>query len=604
MSRRKSLHEILDKRRLYPVFQPILDLQQGQVVGFEGLIRGPQESELHLPEVLFPLAGQLDLRLRLEVLSLQAQVETFVARGMPGKLFLNLSLYALMTGALADQAVKKLLGKQGGLRERVVLEISENPVQADHVSIVENLAALRDKGFRYALNDVGESAGCLRLWLDTRPDYIKLGRPLVSQIDADVTRHQFVRSIKQMAEKSNARLIAVGIELPQQLVTLKSMGVCYGQGNLIGVPAAEPANDFKLDMRPEWSQMFYAANASAGRGKTGHQRGQRAHVLLTEAPTVTPQTSSEAALQILLANPELNVLPVIDQSRPVGLLNRTMVDKFSHGYIRDLHSRKSCTVFMDDQPLVVDINMPVVALSQLVLLQGRKRFGDGFILVSDGKYVGVGSNFSLMQEITRQQIQEARYANPLTLLPGNVPISEQMQALLDSGQRFQAAYVDLDNFKPFNDVFGYRRGDDLIKLTANILVEFTQPEIDFVGHVGGDDFFILLQSDDWALICRNILASYDRAVSDYVREQGLDPLGYVAEDRRGNRMEYSWPTLSIGVVPVHPGQFHEIHEISAVAAEVKKAAKQISGSSLYIDQRGGEGRGPSRDAGELASGAA
>jgi hypothetical protein len=121
--------------------------------------------------------------------------------------------------------------------------------------------------------------------------------------------------------------------------------------------AAQACLDEALISANPWSKMVL-------------QRGRQARLLLTEVPTVTVQTASEDALKILLANPELNVLPVLDGKVPVGLLNRTMVDKFSHGYVRDLYSRKSCTVFMEKTPLIVDVEMPVVALSQLVLMQG------------------------------------------------------------------------------------------------------------------------------------------------------------------------------------------------------------------------------------------
>jgi diguanylate cyclase (GGDEF)-like protein len=100
-----------------------------------------------------------------------------------------------------------------------------------------------------------------------------------------------------------------------------------------------------------------------------------------------------------------------------------------------------------------------------------------------------------MREITQMQIHAARYANPLTQLPGNVPINEHIDRLLESGTRFWVCYFDLDHFKPFNDVYGYRRGDDVIQLTGNILTSNCDPDRDFVGHIGGDDFMVLFQSE-------------------------------------------------------------------------------------------------------------
>ncbi len=321
-------------------------------------------------------------------------------------------------------------------------------------------------------------------------------------------------------------------------------------------------------------------------GKLSVSRKPRAGSLLIEVPTVTMQTSSEAALQILLAHPELHMLPVLEGKHPVGLLGRSLVDKFSHGYVRDLYSRKPCATFMDSHPLIANVELTIVDLSQMVINKGFRHFGDGFILVRDGVYAGVGTNFDLMQAITQQQLQEARYANPLTLLPGNVPINEQMQLLLDQRLGFWAVYADLDCFKPFNDAFGYGHGDALIKLTADLLVRHADLEADFVGHIGGDDFFILFRSENWEERCQQLLADFDRAVAGYAHQKALGDRVYMATDRRGQRVEYVFPTLSLGVVPVADGQFDDMHEIVERAAEVKKAAKMITGSSLYVDRRG------------------
>lgn len=583
MTQREILLDILDKRELHPLFQPIMDLHYGHVIGYEGLIRGPVDSELHLPQALFRAAEHTDLLVRLEMLCIYTVITGFIQKALPGKLFVNISPFALLAGALSDPLLSEFMAERGEWTSRVVFEITEGSPQMDNVSIVAGLMTLRERGFKIALDDLGEGFSSLRLWSEVRPDYVKMDKHFVTGIDKDPVKLQFVRSIKQIAAKSNAIIIAEGIEHRAELLILKEMEICLGQGFFIGRPAESPDHipsaaaqaclDDALVSAYPWSKMVTM------------QRGRHARLLLTEVATVTVDTSSEDALKVLLSDPDLNVLPVLDGKVPVGLINRTLVDKFSYGYMRDLFSRKPCTIFMERTPLIVDADMSIVALSQLVLMQGQKRFADGFILVRDGVYVGVGSNFALMQEMTKMQIQEARYANPLTLLPGNVPIYEQIELLLGNDSNFCACYVDLDWFKPFNDVFGYGRGDELIKLTANVLITHVDKDIDFVGHIGGDDFFVLFQSLDWEQRCVAVLQAFDQAVQVYLQQENLGNNSYITEDRRGNRMECSFPTISIGAVPVERNQFREYHEIAAAAAEVKKAAKKISGSSLYIDQR-------------------
>ncbi|MHB0991360.1 MAG: EAL domain-containing protein [Burkholderiales bacterium] len=582
MTKREMLANILEKRSLYPLFQPIMDLQQGHLIGYEGLVRGPSDSELHLPQALFRTAERVNLLVPLESLCIDVVVTEFMRTGLPGKLFVNISPFALLAGALTEELLKKLLDNKADLRDRLVFEITESSPKMNNAAVVSGLITLREYGFKIALDDLGEGFSSLRLWSDVRPDFVKLDKHFVAGIDKSPLKLQFVRSIKQIAEKSRAMIIAEGVEHRSELMVLKEMGICLGQGYFIGYPLKQPDVSVNAAAKKCFDSNLVSANPWT---KVVLQRGRRAHLLLTEVPTVTVNTTSETALQILLTNPEQTVLPVLEGEMPVGLLSRTLVDKFSHGYIRDLYSRKPCTVFMDSNPLIVDMEMSIVELSQLVLMQGQKRFADGFILVRDKVYAGVGSNFALMQEMTKQQIQEARYANPLTMLPGNVPINEQIELLLENAQSFWVCYVDLDSFKPFNDVFGYRRGDELIKLTAEVLIRHIDSDIDFVGHIGGDDFFVLFQSENWEERCINILSAFDQAVNGFVLQEELGVGSYSAEDRRGNRMEYGFPTLSIGIVPVIRNQFQEVHEIAVVAAEVKKEAKKTAGSSLYIDQR-------------------
>jgi GGDEF domain-containing protein len=190
-----------------------------------------------------------------------------------------------------------------------------------------------------------------------------------------------------------------------------------------------------------------------------------------------------------------------------------------------------------------------------------------------------------MREITQMQIHAARYANPLTQLPGNVPINEHIDRLLESGTRFWVCYCDLDHFKPFNDVYGYRRGDDVIQMTARILSGHCDPDRDFIGHIGGDDFMLLFQSEDWETRCRSILADFESSVLDFYSLEDRDRGGYISEDRQGKKVFYSLMSLSLGTIRVEPHQYYSHHQIATQASDAKKQAKKIHGNSLFVDRR-------------------
>src|SRR5262249_46978925 len=144
------------------------------------------------------------------------------------------------------------------------------------------------------------------------------------------------------------------------------------------------------------------------------------------------------------------------------------IELFVRPYYRELHGRKPCTMYMEPQPLVVDRKVTIQQLSQLLVESDQRHLSQGFIIIDDGRYAGFGTSGDLIREVTRLQMEAARYANPLTMLPGNVPINEHIERLLDAKVGFTAAYCDLNHFKAFNDAYGYSMGDEMIKLTANV----------------------------------------------------------------------------------------------------------------------------------------
>jgi GGDEF domain-containing protein len=197
----------------------------------------------------------------------------------------------------------------------------------------------------------------------------------------------------------------------------------------------------------------------------------------------------------------------------------------------------------------------------------------------------MGAVQDLMREITHMQIQAARYANPLTQLPGNVAINEHLNKLLQSEDACVVAYCDLDHFKPFNDVYGYAKGDEIILLTARCLNDVIDTEIDFLGHIGGDDFVIIFRSPDWQARCQRALDCFGHEVMAFFSDSDITQGGYSTANRKDEMEFHALTSLSIGAVEALPRLYDSYLEVATVAAEVKKHAKAIKGNSLYVNQR-------------------
>ena len=185
-------------------------------------------------------------------------------------------------------------------------------------------------------------------------------------------------------------------------------------------------------------------------------------------------------------------------------------------------------------------------------------------------------------------INTNRRVSPLTGLPGNVQIHAELKKRLSNREEFAVLYFDLDNFKAYNDVYGFLKGDEIIKFTAKTIlknVHASDCEESFVGHIGGDDFVAIIDNNKYEEICQDIIAEFDAKVQDYFTEEDARR-GYIEVANRKNIIEqFPLTSISIGVVAVETKRFHNILEIGEVGAQIKHIAKTIMGSSYAIDRR-------------------
>ncbi len=181
-----------------------------------------------------------------------------------------------------------------------------------------------------------------------------------------------------------------------------------------------------------------------------------------------------------------------------------------------------------------------------------------------------------------------RRISALTGLPGNVQIHAELKKRLSKKEDFSVLYLDLDNFKAYNDVYGFLKGDQIIEFTAQTILKCVHQlylENSFVGHIGGDDFIAIVPSIHVDNICQAIIASFDKDVERFFTKEDLEK-GYIeVANRKGIIEQFALTSISIGVVIAEKDRFSNILEIGEVGAQVKHMAKSILGSSYAIDRR-------------------
>ncbi len=568
------LHQIITEKKIQTVFQPIFNISERRIIGFEALSRGPQGSPLHTPQRLFDAAIQCGYLYELEILCRKLAVKTFAKLKLPGYLFLNLNPMVLTNLNYPEGSTLKMLDKAGIENDRVIIEISENyPIDSPGL-LRTTIEKYRNYGFKVAIDNFGAGYYGLRQWSELRPDWIKIDRSFVENCFSDMVKREFLRTVIELGKATNVRVIVQGVESIAEFEQLIELGVGHVQGNLLAPPNAQPEQGFP-------SSLKVALKHQAPVGINGNVSG-----LVTQTPTCDSKAKAGQIYKLLSSKPKLQCLPVLEGSQVVGMVMRhQFMEKFSDIYSHALFDGHNISFFMDKNPLVLDSETSLDQASLYITERDDEDFSRYFIVTRNGDYIGLASCRELLRRITASKLEKARYANPLTLLPGNVPIDREIDFLLEKKIPFQLAYVDIDHFKPFNDVFGYAKGDQLIILLARIIQNCCKNAQTFVGHIGGDDFIVLFKNTPSEQICDNILVDFAEQSLAFFAEEDVKAKGYYATNRNGEQTHFHLPSISIGVVSPDVDVCQSHNDISTMATEAKKQAKKLPGNQVFYCRR-------------------
>lgn len=572
----QSLKQIIHNASLTPLFQPIICHKTNSIYGYEALIRGPSNSPLHSPINLFDVASRHGLLSELDLLCREVALKEFGRLNLDTKLFINTIPAALLQNDYPHGLTIDFIKKAKLSPTQIVMELTEQYPIDDYELMRTATEHYRDMGLSIAIDDLGAGYSGLRTWSELRPDFVKLDRHFIQDIHADKQKRQFVQSMVDIAQNIDCQVIAEGIEVREEYLSVQNMMIGFGQGYYFARPSQQPIEKIE--------PTIFAKRKTSAFTNTKPRANSTVKSLLTQLKPIDNTETVNMVGERFQYETDMVALPIINHNNHVvGIVWRDeFMTLYASRYGRDLHGRKPIQQFMDSSPIIADSNLPLKKLSQLITSQNNDQQHSVFIITDNDRYSGVGNIMDLLRQITDLQLTTARHANPLSGLPGNVPISEHINDALDQDSDAVICYFDLDNFKPYNDNYGFGKGDKVIAKVAQILVEHVVPEIDFVGHVGGDDFIVLFESEDWQQRCQQILTRFSSLHSDLYNAQDLNNKGINAQDRYGKETFYPLLCLSIGAVRLF--EFTEIKteaDLAEHATLAKSRAKKIDGNSLY-----------------------
>jgi len=568
-----ELQKILMTGGITSLYQPIVDKHTGEIFAYEALSRGPSDSPLHSPLQLFEQARKFNLLSEIESLCREKAAIGFVEQGLPGKLFINITPQSLEQVGHQKGQTLALLDNLDLESSQIVIELTEQFPSSDEAVLLNAIKHYQEMGLSIALDDLGAGYSSLRLWSQSRPEFVKIDRHFIQDIDQDHTKQEFVRSFVEIAKSMQCKVIAEGVETPAEHSYLSKLKIDFFQGYLFCRPQAKPP--VKLTSFPVDSKAMVNGT-----------RQVNADSLSVHKISVNSDANVEQAAAIFQDKPNINSIAVVDNEQVLGLISRAAVlGKLSQPFGRDLFSKKRAVeVVMHSQPLVVDASLSIEQVSRLVTSRARYRQEDDFVICAQGKYLGVGHVIDLLKQVTQLQLNQARHANPLTLLPGLVPINDCVDQLIASDNAFAIVHFDIDNFKPFNDVYGFAKGDQVILALGMSLQKHHSVERDTVGHIGGDDFIAIYNSVDWLQRVKDTVVSFNAMARALYYPAHVVQGGFSSEDRYGVSRFHPLVSLSVAVVEVKSQDSMDSFALSSKLSPLKHAAKSHVGNAIVINQ--------------------
>jgi len=208
------------------------------------------------------------------------------------------------------------------------------------------------------------------------------------------------------------------------------------------------------------------------------------------------------------------------------------------------------------------------------------------VVTKNSKYYGIVTVKDLLEKTTELEVNFARHLNPLTGLPGNMLIEQKLVSVLSENKPFTILYMDIDDFKVYNDIYGFEKGDRVLQYLSEILtgcLAMSGSCNSFIGHIGGDDFIVILESYETDEICKRLIHSFDIGRSGFYSREDIERGFIINRNRRGVEERFGLIGLSIAGICNRNRKYGDIYELAEHSSKIKKKCKEKNGSCYLIE---------------------
>jgi len=501
------------------------------------------------------------------------------------KLFFNLDSRVLDMPDYSTGNTAAMLARLSLSPSAVCFEISERHEVTSLQRAMEVLKRYKGQLHRIAIDDYGSGYSGLQLLYHCEPDFIKIDRFFIEGIADDARKRLFVSNVVSTAHMLGISVVGEGVETERELLACREIGCDLLQGYLIAMPLTDVDQ-----LKPVYGEV-----AELGK-RERRRRAQPSCVLEAAARDLEPVSVNASMQQVLdafRATGDVRLVVVVNELRePVGIIRESDVRRYLYNpYGWALLTGPSHDniwgEFVTPCPKA-ETTCPIERIVETYSLDDDSH--DGVMLTDNGVYVGFLTASDLLKVVSDANLALARDQNPLTRLPGNTMISDFMaEAVEDDSEAYCLAHLDFDNFKPFNDRYGFRRGDRAIQMFADILRTAAGIDSFFAGHLGGDDFFAGFRIGDRSFaVAEQILAAVvgkfrDDVVALYSAEDRKRGF-IVVPGRDGIVRDYPLLTVTAAVLRLPVGRpAFAPDQAAAVLADIKLEAKKRPGEMTAVN---------------------
>ena len=562
-------NQIIDK--LDYAFQPIIHSFSGKIYGVEALIRNVQNiSGLTSIDDLFNMAFnddylyEFDLQLREKAIKKFSNIEIDDL-----KLFYNLDNRIIYNKNLSSGNTSKILKKYKLNKSAIYFELSEKGTAIEQNALSTMLQRYKQSGYSIAIDDFGIGVSGLKLLYFSEANIIKLDRFFISNIEQDSKKKLFCSSIIEMAHIMGMQVIAEGVETIKEFYTCKDIGADFIQGFLVQKPTIEIEQ-----IKPIYNNILTLINED----RRNNPNATIDEEFIEPIPALCINTSLYKLFVHFKESTKNNFVPIVDEyDNFLGIIYESDIKKISYSqYGLSLAQNKTfCSTLVKylKPTLSVEISWGIDKILEMYNLNSKEALG--IFITQSNKYRGFINLNSLLTISYKRNIEIATNQNPLTKLPGNSQIEKFIEKTLKRNQKniTHIIYFDFNDFKPFNDIYGFRLGDRAILIFSELLQK-RYPKDSFIAHIGGDDFFVGLNNHKYEEVfdlTNKVQIEFKTSVENLYSKKDKENKFIIAKDRFNVERNFNLLSVSSAIIEINPKS--NISDFDTTLNILKKASK-------------------------------